>query len=124
CATLSLDVHGTLPGRLPRKFGRPHDGWEVRLLELEERLSAAFADRLLTVTDEARARLAQRGVGIGRTHVVMNSPDEGVFGPQREPVAVPDQGEIRVLYNGGLARRFGVEILVRAFGGLPATAQR
>jgi glycosyltransferase involved in cell wall biosynthesis len=109
-----LNLHDTFPELFASKFDRPHDGRAVRLLEIEERVSSMLATALITVTDEARVRLAERGVGIGRTHVVMNSPDEGVFGPRRPPVAVPATGEIRVLYHGGLARRYGVDTLVRA----------
>ncbi len=123
-APVILNLHDTFPELLASKFGRPHDGLEVRVLELEERVSAAFADRLVTVTEEARSRLAQRRVGVSRTSIVMNSPDEGVFGPQREPIMLPAAGEIRVLYHGGLARRYGVETLVRACARLPQSASR
>ena len=44
----------------------------------------------------------------------MNTPDERVFGERRAPVAPPAGGELRVVYHGGLADRFGVETLVRA----------
>jgi len=123
-APVILNLHDTFPELFASKFERPHDGRMVRMLELEERFSAALANRLVTVTDEARVRLAERGVGIGRTIVVMNSPDEGVFGPPREPVSVPADGEIRVLYHGGTARRYGVETLIGAFERLAKTAPR
>ena len=44
----------------------------------------------------------------------MNTPDERVFGERREPSAPLSEGELRVVYHGGLAERFGVETLVRA----------
>jgi glycosyltransferase involved in cell wall biosynthesis len=96
----------------------------VRLLEREERLSAALASRVITVTDGARRRLEERGVGVGRTVVVMNSPDERVFGPPRAPVGWPEAGPLRVLYHGGLAPRFGVETLIRAFERLRTSVPR
>jgi len=48
----------------------------------------------------------------------MNTPDERVFasGPRRE--TPPSEGELRVVYHGGLADRFGVETLVRAVASL------
>jgi glycosyltransferase involved in cell wall biosynthesis len=123
-AAVILNLHDTFPELLASKFDRPQDGWEVKVLKLEERCSAAVADRLITVTDEARVRLAQRGVGVGTTHIVMNSPDEGVFGPPRAPIVLPSEGPLRVLYHGGTARRYGVESLIRAFGRLQGTAPR
>ncbi|MGH2876148.1 MAG: glycosyltransferase, partial [Solirubrobacteraceae bacterium] len=119
-APVILNLHDTFPELLASKFDRPPDGWGVRALRLEERLSAGLADRLVTVTNQARARLAARGVGRGRTDIVMNSPDEGVFGPARAPIELPAEGAVRVLYHGGTARRYGVETLICAFGPLAA----
>jgi glycosyltransferase involved in cell wall biosynthesis len=77
-----------------------------------------MADAVLFVTEEARLRLAERGVDKGAGGVVMNSPDEAVFGPTREPVRPPTSGEIRVVYHGGVAPRFGIGTLVRSFEAL------
>jgi glycosyltransferase involved in cell wall biosynthesis len=107
-------VHDTLPELFETRFGERGAG----LLRLEERLSAAAADVVITVTEEAKARLAARGVGVDRTVVVMNSPDERVFGPPRPPARIPDAGEVRAIYHGGLPARFGVEALIRAAGAL------
>jgi glycosyltransferase involved in cell wall biosynthesis len=119
-----LNVHDTFPELFATKYGWPQDHALVRLLEREERLSAALATRVITVTDQARVCLEERGVGVGRSSVIMNSPDERVFGPPREPVRWPEAGPLRVLYHGGLAPRFGVETLIRSFGRLGSTVPR
>lgn len=119
-----LNVHDTFPELFATKYGWPHDHRLVRLLEREERLSAALATRVITVTDQARRCLEERGVGVDRTSVIMNSPDERVFGPPREPVAWPEDGPLRVLYHGGLAPRFGVETLIKSFERLRDTVPR
>jgi glycosyltransferase involved in cell wall biosynthesis len=119
-----LNVHDTFPELFATKFGRAPRDPLVRLVELEERLSARLADRVIVVTEEAADRLASRGVGVGRTVVVMNTPDEAAFGAAREPVALPDRGAVRVLYHGGLAPRFGVEVLLRAVGCLNGSRER
>ncbi len=119
-----LNVHDTFPELFSSKFARPEGGAFERLLKYEERLSAALATRVIVVTDQARLRLEARGVGVGRTTVVMNSPDEGVFGPPREPVDWPADGPLRVLYHGGLAPRFGVETLIRSFERLRESVPR
>jgi glycosyltransferase involved in cell wall biosynthesis len=54
----------------------------------------------------------------------MNTPDEGAFGPPRAPATLPPNGEIRVLYHGGTARRFGVETLIRSFEKLRDSSPR
>lgn len=111
-----LNVHDTFPELFAAMFGLRGSHPAVRLLRGEERGSAALADALIFVTDEARRHLGARGVGGDNAHVVMNSPDESVFGPPRSPVTVPGTGAIRVVYHGGLAERFGVECLLEAFG--------
>jgi len=115
-APLILNIHDTFPELFATTFGRPQVHPLVRLVRLEERLSARLADRLIFVTDEARALLQERGVGNGNAHVVMNSPDESVFGPHRPVRRLPESGAVRAVYHGGVARRFGADLLVLAFG--------
>jgi len=117
-----LNVHDTFPELFATKYGRPEGDALERALLVEERLSAALAKHVIVVTEVARRRLEGRGVGVGRTMVVMNSPDERVFGPPREPMGWPEGGRLRVLYHGGLAPRFGVECAIRAWSRLRETA--
>jgi glycosyltransferase involved in cell wall biosynthesis len=109
-----LNFHDTFPELFATLFGRSSGHPLVRLIRIEERLSAALADGHIFVTAEARDLLRDRGVSAGQTQVVMNTPDERVFGERRTPTTPPAEGELRVVYHGGLADRFGVEALVRA----------
>jgi glycosyltransferase involved in cell wall biosynthesis len=109
-----LNFHDTFPELFATLFDRPPDHPLVRLIRVEERVSAALANGHIFVTAEARDLLRDRGVTAKRTQIVMNTPDERVFGERRPPVAPPAAGELRVVYHGGLAERFGVETLVRA----------
>ena len=117
-APLILNVHDTFPELFATKFGRSSSDLAVRLVTLQERWSARFADAVITVTPEAGELLASRGAGGRRSLVVMNTPDENVFGPPRPPVELPADGRVRAIYHGGLAERFGVELLVEAVGRL------
>jgi len=112
-APLILNFHDTFPELFATLFDRSPRHPLVRLVRTEERISAALADGLVFVTPEARELLAERGVSAARTQVVMNTPDERVFGERREPAFDPAE-ELRIVYHGGLAERFGVETLVRA----------
>ncbi len=113
-APLILNFHDTFPELFATLFDRSPKHPLVRLVRVEERLSAALADGLIFVTPEARDLLADRGVTAAHTQVVMNTPEERVFGERRPPKAPRPDGELRVVYHGGLAERFGVETLVRA----------
>jgi glycosyltransferase involved in cell wall biosynthesis len=109
-----LNFHDTFPELFANLFDRSPQHPLVRLVRGEERLSAAFADCHVFVTSEARDLLRSRGIKAPNARVVMNTPDERVFGERRRPVEPPDAGELRVVYHGGLADRFGVEALIRA----------
>ena len=109
-----LNFHDTFPELFATLFEKPPDHPLVRMIRLEERLSASLADGHIFVTEEARELLAGRGISASRSEVVMNTPDERVFGERRPPISLPREGEVRVIYHGGLAERFGVETLVRA----------
>jgi glycosyltransferase involved in cell wall biosynthesis len=111
---LILNFHDTFPELFATLFERPPGHPLVRLIRIEERVSAAMVDGHIFVTEEARELLRGRGIDAARSQVVMNTPDERVFGERREARTPPSEGELRVVYHGGLADRFGVETLVRA----------
>jgi glycosyltransferase involved in cell wall biosynthesis len=111
---LVLNFHDTFPELFATLFDRPLGHPLVRLVRAEERISAAVANGHVFVTEEARELLRQRGIDAKRSQVVMNTPDERVFGERREARTPPRAGDLRVVYHGGLADRFGVETLVRA----------
>ncbi len=111
---LILNFHDTFPELFATLFDRAPSHPLVRLIRAEERVSAAMVDGHVFVTEEARELLRERGIDAKRSQVVMNTPDEPVFGERREARTPPSEGELRVVYHGGLADRFGVETLVRA----------
>lgn len=113
-APIVLNFHDTFPELFATLFDRGPRHPLVRLIRTEERFSAALANCHVFVTPEARNLLRSRGIEAPRARVVMNTPDERVFGERRAPVEPPGSGELRVVYHGGLADRFGVEGLVRA----------
>jgi glycosyltransferase involved in cell wall biosynthesis len=109
-----LNFHDTFPELFATLFDRSPRHPLVRLIRAEERVSASLADGHVFVTSEARDLLHDRGIVADRTQIVMNTPDERIFGERRGPSLPPADGELRVVYHGGLAERFGVEALVRA----------
>lgn len=111
---LILNFHDTFPELFATLFDKSENHPLVRLIRVEEKVSASLADGHIFVTAEARDLLRGRGVTAERSQIVMNTPDERVFGERRAPIVPPSEGELRVVYHGGLADRFGVETLVRA----------
>lgn len=112
-ARVLLDLHDLMPEFFASRFGGRMDGLPVRLVRWQERMSTAFADRVLTVTELWRGTLVERGLAPEKVDVVMNLPDDGLF-RRRAPEVRRAPDPITVLYHGTLTHRYGVDQLVRA----------
>ncbi|HJU12766.1 MAG TPA: glycosyltransferase family 4 protein [Candidatus Binataceae bacterium] len=78
-AKVILDVHDTMPELYQDKFSGFLGRLGSRMLTVEERASAWFADRVLAVHEPHRQRLASSGIPAGKLNVVMNLPDQRLF---------------------------------------------
>jgi glycosyltransferase involved in cell wall biosynthesis len=108
-----LDVHDTMPELYQDKFGGRRGALGARLLMLEERTSARFADTVLAVHALHRARLIRAGVPEHKIRTVMNAPDPALFSaiPERRESA---DGSFLVACHGTLTRRLGLDIAIEA----------
>ncbi len=109
---IMLDLHDLMPEFYASRFGGDVKSLMVRIVRWQERLSIAFADQILTVTDLWRESLIGRGVAPRKVNVVMNAPDETLFA-RREP-ALGGMPPVTVIYHGTLTHRYGIDLLVRA----------
>jgi glycosyltransferase involved in cell wall biosynthesis len=142
-ARVVLDVHDTMPELYRDKFNGILGALGGRLLMVEERASAWFADRVLAVHELHRQRLARAGVPARKLSVVMNLPDRRFFGPPRiaeetsvgmrsingnggldsayglapEPAHAAEDDEVfRLVCHGTVTFRLGLDLAVRAVG--------
>jgi Glycosyltransferase Family 4 len=76
-ARVILDLHELMPELYVSKYG--HRRFGVRLMALMERMSASFADRVLTVSRPTWQVLVRRGIPLSKLEIVMNSADERIF---------------------------------------------
>lgn len=109
-ARLVLDIHDLLPEFYAERTGKDSDSWIVSLVRLEERISCALADRVVTVTSHWRDDLERRGVPADKLGVVMNLADPALFNSEKRP----EDGRFVVLYHGTFTERYGVDLLVEA----------
>jgi glycosyltransferase involved in cell wall biosynthesis len=116
-ARVILDIHDVMPEFLSARSGRAMDSPLVRLTAIQERMSAAFADHVVTVTEVWRTTLASRGVPYAKSSVVMNLADPRFFVPCGD-VAAADDGALRLLYHGTLTPRYGLDVALRALAEL------
>jgi glycosyltransferase involved in cell wall biosynthesis len=119
-----LHMHEPMPELFGTLFGQHRHGWLVRAIRLAERLSVAYADRVLTVTEQMREKLGERGANIAKVGVIVNVPDDRLFALEcypelvRQVAAIKHEdnrnGIFRLLCHGAIERRYGLELIVEA----------
>ena len=109
-----LDIHDTMPEIYRGKFGVGPDHPLIRLLRLQERLSAGLASRVLTSEHTKRDALVEHGLPAEKIEVLLNLPDPRIFppAPPREPR--PADAGFRLVFHGTLAERLGVDLALEA----------
>lgn len=118
-AKIILDVQDVSPELMGAKAKGRLRGFVMRLAAWQERISAAFADHVVTVGWPFEERLLRRGVPREKLTVLINSADPKLFPPSRRYSASADfSGSERpfiVMYHGTMAERNGVDTAIRAF---------
>jgi glycosyltransferase involved in cell wall biosynthesis len=108
-----LDIHDSMPETFATKF---HErALAAKLIRLEEKLSAAVANRVICVNDPQRETLVGRGIAASKTFVSMNVPDPKIFGGQAAGGPAGNGAHIDIVYHGTMVDRLGVDLIIRAF---------
>jgi glycosyltransferase involved in cell wall biosynthesis len=115
---LVLDIHDTVPEHYRSKFETSTSRFVYRLLCLEERISCAFAHRLICVNHVQREVLLKRGISPQKITVLLNVPDNRIFSPQQTHTAIADGESFRLCYHGTLASRLGIDLVLEAMARL------
>jgi len=116
-----LDLHEAMPEFFRMRFPKASNQLYHRLLLLQERLSIALANAVITVNDALAARLVELGVRPDRVTVLLNSPSLARFDPSGHPArAFLADGTLRLVYTGALTPTYEVPVVVDAVGRLRA----
>ena len=115
-ANIVLDIHDPMPRTYLAKFPDSAGKVSVRLILWLEKLSAAFADRIMTVHEPVkRDILLKDGIPPDKVSVVANFPDEEIFRVQAPyEIGLP----VRMVYYGTISARFGLEDVLSAIAGV------
>ena len=106
-ARIILDIHDPMPETYLAKFPERKRGFFYDVLLLQERLSAAYATKVLTVHEPLkRDVLVKDGINPDKISVVANFPDDEIFLTSDR---FTDSRPLRILYYGTLDDRFGLE---------------
>jgi glycosyltransferase involved in cell wall biosynthesis len=106
-AKVLLDIHDPMPNTFASKFKSGENGFFFKLLLWQERISAAFADQVLTVHEPVKQYLlvSQHRLPADSIEVIANFPDDQLFA-LRKP-AQPD-GRLRMAFHGSILERYGL----------------
>ncbi len=115
-----LHLHEPMPELFTTMFPQRRYAWLRALIRWSERLSLAFADRVLTVTEEMRETVSRRGADSAKITVIVNVPDDDLIRLPRQvaamhPEALPNGPRaFRILCHGSIEERYGFDLVVRA----------
>ncbi len=120
-AKVILDLHDPMPEVYMSKYGLAEDHPAIRGLLGIERWAVNYADHCITANEAFRVLFVSRGCPVERMGVVLNSPDESVFGDWPEPrPRIEGEGPFRLMYHGTIVERHGLDSLLEAVAALRA----
>jgi glycosyltransferase involved in cell wall biosynthesis len=112
-----LDIHDLLPEFYASKFKVAHDSFLFKILILMERVSVAFASRVIVANHLWRDRLVARSVQAEKCSVVRNHPDPDIFIAQSRQEKKKN-GKFLLTYPGSLNWHQGLDVAIRAFASI------
>jgi glycosyltransferase involved in cell wall biosynthesis len=123
-ARVILDVQDVSPELLTAKAGGRERKLTRRIAELQERLSTAFADIVVTVGWPFERKLLERGTPQEKLRIIINSADPKIFPAAKRfapdealrPMTPPhdETAPFIIMYWGTLAQRNGLATAIRA----------
>ena len=118
-AKVVLDIHDPMAEVFQSKYGVGEDGTLSKVLRLEEKISAWFADALIAANHAFKDIVGSRACSEDKISVVMNAPNEAFTKYASQPIreSTP-HNDFHVNYIGTLAERYGVDIGIEALGRL------
>jgi len=112
-AKVILDIHDLVPEFYGAKFGTNGNSMIFKSLVLAEKLSIRFSDHVIISNHIWYDRLISRSVNRSKCTVIMNYPDNTIFGPNNKPPKV--SSEFKMLYPGTLSWHQGLDVAIKAF---------
>jgi glycosyltransferase involved in cell wall biosynthesis/O-antigen/teichoic acid export membrane protein len=117
-ARLILDVHDLVPEFYSVRFGLPLAHPVVRFTRWVQKLSARFADHVLTAGEPFRRQILQAGLPADRVTSIMNSPDPSLFAWRAPAPRTRRSGSFILSYHGTLSEYNDLGVVLRAMAQL------
>lgn len=110
-AKIILDVHDTMPEHYATKFGCNLHHPLVKILKIEERMSAWFADFVITASDLQKEVLCSHGIRSDKVDIILNVGNSDIFRPVQKNFSTE---QLTLVYHGTIAERLGIDNIVMA----------
>jgi glycosyltransferase involved in cell wall biosynthesis len=116
-AKVVLDIHDPMPNTFSSKFKSGESGFFFKLLLWQEKISAAFANQILTVHEPVKTHVLvdQHALSPNVIEVIANFPDDQLFALKRP--AQPD-GRLRLAFHGTVLERYGLRNVMHALANM------
>ena len=112
---LILDIHDSMPETYAAKFSGKTNSLFMKLLVLEERISAKLADRIICVNHVQKRALTSHGLASDHVTVVLNAPDPRRFRAVPRTKNLSRTGHhFNIVYHGTITKRLGIDIALQA----------
>lgn len=112
-----LDLHDPMPEVYLSKYTTGASNLIIHCIRLVERCSIWFSDVVLTVNTACRELYISRGCPQSKIHVVMNLPQNSVFGSNpvtTYPEAIRKKDSFVIMYHGTVVERNGLGVALEA----------
>ena len=113
-----LDLHDLTPELFESKWGTGRAKHLIRLVKFMERIACRFSNQIITTSVGFQNRLVERGISKCKIALVLNSANPLVFRRERPQEFNEILKNVKLLYHGTVARRFGLHVLIEALDGL------
>ncbi len=110
-ARIILDIHDIGPELFMRKLNVKEGSPVIVLLKFLERISARFADHVITVTDFWKEKIQTRSVPPSKCTLLLNVPDDQLFTPSTSP---RQRRSFNLFYHGSIEEHFGIDTMLEA----------
>ena len=128
-AKVILDLHDPMPEVFMTKYDLDAEHMLIRLLRFFERISIAFSSVVLTPNIGFRDLFVSRGCPEDKIHVIMNTPQESIFGASQtapgdalrraDDVATAGRpGTFTIMFHGTIVERHGLSTALEALAHL------
>lgn len=110
-ALLVLDLHDPMPELFISKYNLK-DGLLIRVLELQEKISCMYADKLITVDQSFKDIFVRRGLPANKISIVHNMPDDRFTDYAGD--RTPDPEHFILIFAGTIAERYQLHDVIKA----------